>query len=42
MFVFISHLTVPRDDHPVLERRFRERSHLIEALDAGLRLLVPV
>lgn len=30
MFVFVSHLTVPADDHAALEKHFRERSHLVE------------
>lgn len=38
MFVFISHLTVPGDDHPVLERHFRERSHLVDDFPGFLYL----
>ena len=43
MFVFISHLTVPEDDHAELERHFRERSKLVDGV-AGflyLQLLKP-
>ena len=38
MFVFISHLTVPDDDHSELERHFRERSRLVDALPGFLYL----
>lgn len=38
MFVFISHLTVPRDDHPTLERHFRERSRLVDEFPGFLYL----
>jgi heme-degrading monooxygenase HmoA len=38
MFVFISHLTVPRDDHPALERHFHERSRLVDSFPGFLYL----
>lgn len=38
MFVFVSHLTVPEDDHPALERHFRERSRLVDAFPGFLYL----
>lgn len=38
MFVFISHLTVPGDDHATLERHFRERSGLVDAFPGFLYL----
>jgi len=43
MFVFISHLTVPAEDHAELERHFCERSRLVDDF-AGflyLQLLKP-
>jgi hypothetical protein len=33
VFVFISHLTVPPEDHGELERHFRERSGLVDDFD---------
>jgi heme oxygenase (mycobilin-producing) len=30
MFVFVSHLAVPPDDHAALERHFRDRSRLVD------------
>jgi heme-degrading monooxygenase HmoA len=43
VFVFISHLTVPADDHDELERHFRERSGLVDGLPGFLylQLLAP-
>ena len=43
MFVFISHLTVPVDDQPALERHFRERSRLVDGFPGFLylQLLAP-
>ena len=43
MFVFISHLTVPSDDRPALERHFRDRSHLVDGFPGFLylQLLAP-
>ncbi len=38
MFVFISHLTVPESDRPVLERHFRERSRLVDGFPGFLYL----
>lgn len=38
MFVFISHLTVPPDDHEELERYFRERSRLVDQFPGFLYL----
>ena len=38
MFVFISHLTVTEGDGPELERHFRERSGLVDALPGFLYL----
>ena len=38
MFVFISHLTVPEDDHEALERHFRERSRLVDSFPGFLYL----
>jgi heme-degrading monooxygenase HmoA len=38
MFVFISHLTVPHEDHAELERRFRERSGLVDGFGGFLYL----
>lgn len=38
MFVFISHLTVPDEDHATLERHFRERSHLVDGFPGFLYL----
>jgi heme-degrading monooxygenase HmoA len=43
VFVFISHLTVPVDDRPALERHFRERSRLVDGFPGFLylQLLAP-
>lgn len=38
MFVFISHLTVPVEDHEALERHFRERSRLVDQFTGFLYL----
>lgn len=38
MFVFISHLTVPDEDHQELERHFRERSALVDGFPGFLYL----
>ena len=38
MFVFLSHLTVPEDDHASLERHFRERSRLVDNFPGFLYL----
>ena len=38
MFVFVSHLTVPTDDHDELERSFRERSHRVDGFPGFLYL----
>ncbi|MHB1168631.1 MAG: antibiotic biosynthesis monooxygenase family protein [Longimicrobiales bacterium] len=38
MFVFISHLKVPLDDHEALERHFRERSRLVDSFPGFLYL----
>lgn len=38
MFVFISHLRVPESDHEELERRFRERSGLVDGFPGFLYL----
>jgi heme-degrading monooxygenase HmoA len=38
MFVFISHLTVPKSDHDALERHFRERSRLVDDFPGFLYL----
>ena len=38
MFVFISHLTVPPEDHGALERHFRERSRLVDGFPGFLYL----
>ena len=38
MFVFISHLTVPEEDHAELERHFRERSRLVDGFGGFLYL----
>ncbi|HEX9936147.1 MAG TPA: antibiotic biosynthesis monooxygenase family protein [Longimicrobium sp.] len=38
MFVFISHLTVPPEDHGELERHFRERSRLVDGFPGFLYL----
>jgi heme-degrading monooxygenase HmoA len=44
VFVFISHLTVPGEDHEALEAHFRERSGLVDAFPGFLylRLLRPL
>jgi heme-degrading monooxygenase HmoA len=36
VFVFISHPTVPREDHAALEAAFRERSGLVDAVPGFL------
>jgi heme oxygenase (mycobilin-producing) len=43
LFVFISHLSVPADDRPALERHFRERSRLVDGFPGFLylQLLAP-
>ncbi|HSK20529.1 MAG TPA: antibiotic biosynthesis monooxygenase [Longimicrobiales bacterium] len=43
MFVFISHLTVPPDDHEALEKHFRQRSRLVDSFPGfvHLQLLKP-
>jgi heme oxygenase (mycobilin-producing) len=38
MFVFVSHLTVPEEDHEALERHFRHRSRLVDGFP-GFRYL---
>jgi len=38
VFVFISHLTVPREDQEALEAHFRERSGLVDAFPGFLYL----
>lgn len=38
MFVFVSHLTVPSEDHAELERHFRERSRLVDDFPGFLYL----
>jgi heme-degrading monooxygenase HmoA len=38
MFLFVSHLTVPADDHAALERHFRNRSRLVERCPGFLYL----
>jgi heme-degrading monooxygenase HmoA len=38
MFVFISHLTVPVDDHAALEQHFRRRSRLVDGFPGFLYL----
>ena len=38
MFVFISHLTVPEQDHTALERHFHERSRLVDDFPGFLYL----
>jgi heme oxygenase (mycobilin-producing) len=38
MFIFISHLTVPTEDHAELERHFRERSRLVDDFPGFLYL----
>lgn len=38
MFVFVSHLTVPENDHAELERYFRNRSHLVDQFPGFLYL----
>ena len=38
MFVFVSHLTVPGDDHVELERHFRERARLVDGFPGFLYL----
>ena len=38
VFVFVSHLTVPADDRPELERHFRTRSGLVDDFPGFLYL----
>jgi heme-degrading monooxygenase HmoA len=38
MFLFVSHLTVPPQDHEALESHFRRRSHLVEGCPGFLYL----
>ena len=38
MFVFISHLTVPEADQPLLEEHFRNRSRLVDGFPGFLYL----
>lgn len=38
MFVFVSHLTVPVDDHAELEKYFHQRSHLVDDFPGFLYL----
>jgi heme oxygenase (mycobilin-producing) len=38
MFVFVSHLQVPPEDHESLERHFRERSRLVDGFPGFLYL----
>lgn len=38
MFVFVSHLTVPEEDHEALEAHFRERSRLVDEFPGFLYL----
>lgn len=38
MFIFISHLSVPDDDHETLEAHFRERSRLVDDFPGFLYL----
>jgi heme oxygenase (mycobilin-producing) len=38
MFIFISHLTVPHQDHDLLEKHFRERSGLVDGFPGFLYL----
>lgn len=38
MFVFVSHLDVPPEDHEALERHFRERSRLVDGFPGFLYL----
>jgi heme oxygenase (mycobilin-producing) len=38
VFVFVSYLTVPEDDHAALERHFRERSRLVDEFPGFLYL----
>jgi heme-degrading monooxygenase HmoA len=38
MFVFISHLSVPPEDHDSLEQHFRERSRLVDGFPGFLYL----
>lgn len=38
MFVFISHLSVPVDDHESLEAHFRQRSRLVDGFPGFLYL----
>jgi heme-degrading monooxygenase HmoA len=38
MFVFISHLTVPPEDHAALEQHFHERSRLVDSFPGFLYL----
>ena len=38
MFVFVSHLTVPPEDHAELERHFRQRAQLVDGFPGFLYL----
>lgn len=38
MFLFISHLSVPAEDHEALERHFRDRSRLVDGFPGFLYL----
>jgi heme-degrading monooxygenase HmoA len=38
VFIFISHLTVPRDDCDAVERHFRDRSRLVDGFPGFLYL----
>lgn len=38
MFVFVSHLSVPAEDHEALERHFRERARLVDDYPGFLHL----
>jgi heme oxygenase (mycobilin-producing) len=38
VFVFVSHLTVPEEDHQILERHFRDRSRLVDDFPGFLYL----
>ncbi len=38
MFIFISHLSVPEDDHEAIETHFRERSRLVDDFPGFLYL----
>ena len=38
MFIFVSRLTVPQEDHSALERHFRHRSRLVDGFPGFLYL----